>query len=158
MRNEHPNGQKPVKIEANRGTPRLSQYPNWLATWILILPFSGVVVARFLTPDPRGLGTHQQLGLPPCSMRMLFDIPCPSCGMTTSWSLFSRGNFVGSIETNTGGFLLASLATLSFAIGLHSLVRRKRPRPGTNKALAFAVITVFGFSVFQWLWRHFLSP
>ena len=29
-------------------------------------------VAAMLRPDGRGFGTHQQLGLPPCTFRVLF--------------------------------------------------------------------------------------
>src|SRR5207247_577108 len=41
-------------------------------------------VARLVEPDLRGYGTHEQLGLPPCTFRLLTGIACPSCGMTTS--------------------------------------------------------------------------
>src|SRR3954447_16098360 len=43
-------------------------------------------VACWLRPDPRGMGTHQQLGLPPCTFYLYTDVPCPSCGMTTSFT------------------------------------------------------------------------
>ncbi len=39
-------------------------------------------VARWLEPDAKGYGTHQQLGLPPCSSILLFGSKCPACGMT----------------------------------------------------------------------------
>ena len=33
------------------------------------------------------MGTHQQLGLPPCNFVTLTGYPCPACGMTTSFAL-----------------------------------------------------------------------
>jgi hypothetical protein len=40
-----------------------------------------LATARWLTPDARGLGTHEQLGLPPCGFYLWYGLPCPSCGM-----------------------------------------------------------------------------
>ena len=70
-------------------------------------------VAAFLEPDPRGLGTHQQFGLPPCTFRFLFGRPCPTCGMTTSWAHLVRGQPIGALGANVGGALLATLAVVS---------------------------------------------
>ncbi len=67
-------------------------------------------IAAWLRPSPLGLGTHQQLGLPPCTMRMVFHLRCPSCGMTTSWSHLMHGNVLGSLKANTGGALLGLTA------------------------------------------------
>ena len=53
----------------------------------LLLPLGAAVR---LQPAREGLGTHQQLGLPPCTFRVLFDRPCPSCGMSTSWAHLVR--------------------------------------------------------------------
>lgn len=72
-----------------------------------------LIVAAVLRPNPRGMGTHRQLGLPPCSMVVLAGIRCPSCGMTTSWSRVMRGNLVGAVRANSGGTLLALAAIAS---------------------------------------------
>lgn len=39
-------------------------------------------------------------------------IRCPACGMTTSWSHFTRGNLVSAAKTNSGGLMLAIAAIL----------------------------------------------
>ena len=69
-----------------------------------------LVTARMLEPSPAGLGTHQQLGLPPCTLRQWFGIRCPSCGMTTSWSHLTHGSFPSAWRANAGGALLALVA------------------------------------------------
>lgn len=66
-------------------------------------------VARWLTPDPRGLGTHEQLGLPPCTFRQVTGWNCPHCGLTTSFCWFVRGEWLESFRTNPAGLLLAVL-------------------------------------------------
>ncbi|MCA9063629.1 MAG: DUF2752 domain-containing protein [Planctomycetaceae bacterium] len=69
-------------------------------------------VALYLTPDSRGFGTHEQLGLPPCTFKTLCGKPCPHCGMTTSFSLLVRGQFNASVQANPSGILLASLLVM----------------------------------------------
>ena len=80
---------------------------RWLLVgWSLVL-IGGFILALSLTPDPRGFGTHQSLGLPPCTFRALCDIPCPSCGMTTSFAHIVRGDFAQALRANAGGVVLA---------------------------------------------------
>jgi hypothetical protein len=43
-------------------------------------------LAASLTPDPRGHGTHEKLGLAPCGFRWATGYPCPTCGMTTAFA------------------------------------------------------------------------
>jgi Protein of unknown function (DUF2752) len=76
-----------------------------------------LAVAAWLKPDPSGLGTHQQLGLPPCTWLMLWGIPCPTCGMTTSWSCLLEGDIAGSLQANPAGSLVALMAVV-LATGL----------------------------------------
>ncbi|MEI6524493.1 MAG: DUF2752 domain-containing protein, partial [Planctomycetota bacterium] len=63
-------------------------------------------IAAWLTPNPSGLGTHQQLGLPPCTSLMVLGIRCPACGMTTSWALMIEGRIPEALAANLGGSLL----------------------------------------------------
>lgn len=84
---------------------------------------AGFVLARSLEPAPGGYGTHQQLGLPPCSIQFLFGIPCPSCGMTTSFAWFTRGQIVRSWQANPAGLYLAILCVLLIPWTLRSSLK-----------------------------------
>lgn len=77
-----------------------------LGLWTLFL-MAGFAFSWWLVPDPRGYGTHQQLGLPPCSFRVFFGTICPTCGGTTSFSHFIRGQWWLSIKANPAVFLFA---------------------------------------------------
>ena len=90
----------------------------------LLIALGSVLLALLATtaslrPATSGHGTHQQLGLPPCAVQMMWKIRCPSCGMTTSWAHFVRGQWIRSLQANSGGALLAVIASL---VGLWALI------------------------------------
>ena len=87
--------------------PKLHWYVRGLFVVFGIGLISLLTVAMCLEPSPRGYGTHTQLGLKPCSFTVMVGFRCPSCGMTTSWAHFVRGNIVGSLQSNSGGTMLA---------------------------------------------------
>lgn len=82
-----------------------------LLSGVFLLALLGL--AAMLTPDSSGMGTHRQLGLAPCSMRLIFGVPCPACGMTTSWCHFGRGEWLSSWSANPAGFLLAMICVFA---------------------------------------------
>jgi hypothetical protein len=61
----------------------------------------------WLSPDPRGFGTHEKLGLPPCMFMKWFHLPCPGCGVTTSVALAAHGRILESAKTQPFGLLVA---------------------------------------------------
>ncbi|MCH7960126.1 MAG: DUF2752 domain-containing protein [Candidatus Hydrogenedentes bacterium] len=70
-------------------------------------------LAATLTPDERGLGTHEQLGLGSCQMVLLFGIPCMFCGMTTTFALIMHGDFLDGILNQPVGALIALYSIIS---------------------------------------------
>ena len=127
---------------------------RWLLlAWSLFL-LGGFALAGMLEPDPRGFGTHQRLGLPPCTFRALCGIPCPSCGMTTSFAHLTRGHFAKAIEANVGGTLLALVCAAQipwcwWSAGCGRLVGVSHP----TKSLLVLLLTVVGVSAASWLYR-----
>ena len=83
------------------------------------------VLGTLVEPDPEGHGTHEQLGLPPCSTMELFGVPCPGCGVTTSVTLASRGRLADSFSTQPFGLLLALGGVLLIPWALIGLLRRR---------------------------------
>jgi hypothetical protein len=82
-----------------------------LAAALLMTVFA---IAFWLNPyeengQARRLETHRQLGLPPCTFKELTNLPCPSCGMTTSFALLVRGDLMSSLRANAAGTVLAVL-------------------------------------------------
>lgn len=75
------------------------------ALWLLacVLALSVLATARCLTPSPSGIGTHQQLGLPPCGFLSLLGIPCPACGLTTSFAHMARGQWLAALRAHALG-------------------------------------------------------
>jgi hypothetical protein len=85
---------------------------------LMVLGWTAVfAIAAWLNPyfedGTARLGeTHRQLGLPPCTFKRLTDLPCPSCGMTTSFALLVRGDLWNSARANFAGTALAVFGLL----------------------------------------------
>ena len=76
------------------------------ATWPVVL------LSAWLHPDGRGFGTHQQLGLPPCSFEAVTRVPCPGCGLTTSFTNMAHLHVVDAFRAHLMGPLLFLLTAL----------------------------------------------
>jgi len=120
-----------------------------LAISVIVL----MLIAVRLEPNPAGLGTHQQLGLPPCTMRVVFQMRCPACGMTTAWAHFVRGEWPSSVRVNLGGFLLAIYCLggvyLCGRIGLTGVL----PPESTQKTAGIAILAIAMITVLEWAGR-----
>ncbi|HEX6985779.1 MAG TPA: DUF2752 domain-containing protein [Planctomycetaceae bacterium] len=121
------------------GTPLRPAARGLLAAWGLFLA-AGFAVAASLEPDPRGFGTHQRLGLPPCTTRALLDVPCPSCGMTTSFANFVRGRFLQAARANASGLLLAAVCAVQLPWIAASVARGRLLGVRRPDRLALAVV------------------
>ena len=77
-----------------------------------------LVIARLLHPDPRGLGTHTQLGLPPCAFHALTGLPCPTCGLTTSFAYMARWQITSAIAAHPLGAPLFALTWFALDVAL----------------------------------------
>lgn len=72
-------------------------------------------IAAYLNPydeygRARTHGTHRQLGLPACTLKSLTGVGCPSCGMTTTFSLLMHADPAAAWQTNWAGCIVALLA------------------------------------------------
>lgn len=120
--------------------------------------FAGFLLAVFLKPNPQGYGTHRSLGLPPCSMRVMFGIPCPSCGMTTSFSHFVRGELPSSLRANAAGTLLAGACAVLMLWTLSAAWKGRYlcvSDPAT--VLAYGLSGLAALTLLHWVWRLWLD-
>ena len=111
----------------------MDKSPDSSATWRSLQPWlwgsvvagSALVlaVAALLEPDPRGHGTHTQLGLPPCGFWLLTAARCPGCGLTTAFAHGIRGEWVLAAEANPFGLLLFALVCATIPLGLLGIIR-----------------------------------
>jgi hypothetical protein len=144
-----------TNIQERSGYPLGRTARLLLGAWSLLL-LCGFAVAAGLEPDPRGYGTHQALGFPPCTFRELLGIPCPSCGMTTSVSNYVRGRFGDAARANCGGFVLATLGLVQIPWCWASIYSKRLwgiDQPAV--VLFWMLIVVCGMTLLQWLWRVF---
>lgn len=104
-------------------SPAISTKVRWLLALLGIGLSSLLVTAFLLQPSSQGYGTHQQLGLPPCTFVALYGRRCPACGMTTSWSHLVRGQLPSALAANVGGTLLGGIVLLVAPWSLASAAR-----------------------------------
>ncbi len=134
----------------NRHPQRWVRMGGFLA---VIVPLGLLLLAGRLQPNPTGMGTHQQLGLPPCTTRILLGIPCPACGMTTSWSHFARGQWASSMTVNPGGFLLAIMVLGGLPAAVTAILTGNPPGRQAQFAGLLALLSVAVVSVTNWAIR-----
>lgn len=91
---------------------------------LLLIPSAAVLtVARWLTPDPSGVGTHQQLGMASCAVLERMAVPCPMCGMTTTFSLMAHFRPLSAVMNQPFGVVLFLITVVLAVVGLAELVR-----------------------------------
>ncbi|MBY0523915.1 MAG: DUF2752 domain-containing protein [Gemmataceae bacterium] len=88
-------------------------------------------IAIWLNPygddgQPMTMETHRQMGLPPCTFKVMSGMPCPSCGMTTSFALLMHGDVWHSLQANSVGTMLAVICLAIIPWSLACVVL-KRP-------------------------------
>ncbi|XZE36433.1 DUF2752 domain-containing protein [Pirellulaceae bacterium SH501] len=114
--------------------------------------FALLGTAACLEPAATGFGTHRQLGLPACTWMELWGMRCPSCGMTTSWSLALRGDWYAAARANPAGLLLFVQAICTAPCWLWIGIRGCHLK--TN-GFAFAslalLVTAFFLAILDWI-------
>ncbi len=123
-----------------------------------ILLITAVIVGLLLTlqPDPRGIGTHEQLGMEPCGWAQGPNgIPCPTCGVTTAACQLVHLHPIDAVVTQPFGASVA-LAGLVLAGAAAFCLGRQKSFLDLIAWLPYGTIAV-GFTVLllvSWLYKY----
>ena len=100
----------------------------------------------------RTLATHQQLGLPPCNFFYVTGLPCPACGMTTSFALLMHGDLPNSLRANAVGTLLAGFCLLLIPWCLASATcQRTLFIRSMERTLTLVVLVFLSMMLLRWV-------
>jgi len=94
---------------------------------VLFLPSAVILgIAMWLTPDPAGMGTHQQLGLGGCAILTISGYPCPMCGMTTTFTHLAHLQFIKGFINQPFGVFLFSGTVVACVLGFLDVIHPKQ--------------------------------
>jgi hypothetical protein len=145
----------PVKRAMMTSVGRLSRTTRWILVAGALGLLALLATARLLRPDPRGYGTHTQLGLLPCGFQATTGYPCPSCGMTTALAWATRGRLDRAWRANPAGCLLAPIFALT-VVWLLASAASGRPRWGARSVdgpVIVLVVASVATSLLAWTLR-----
>lgn len=115
-----------MALSTEPSAPARRSLEHWaLLGGTLLAATAVIVLGTWIQPDPRGYGTHEQLGMDPCRFLAWTRIPCPGCGVTTSVALTARGEFAAAFWNQPFGVIAAVLAPLAAIV---SVVQHARGR------------------------------
>ena len=132
-------------------------WAGWSWWWVglsRIGVFLLIIIGRILTPSESGQGTHRQLGLPPCPFLELTALPCPSCGLTTSFSHAAHLDLAESFLVQPFGLLIFIICCgwipISFVLESSSAEWRTRILAATLRHAPSLLLTTY---LLSWLYK-----
>lgn len=134
----------------------------WARLWAgcIALGVLGVLVTgAWLQASPGGHGTHTQLGMPPCAWAAAFNVPCPTCGMTTAFAHAADGNFRAAFLAQPLGCVLSLGAAAVFWGAVH--VATTGSQLGTVSARLLKPWALWGFAgaaAAAWAYKYATWP
>lgn len=112
----------PTIYALHRPQPKLNVMPRLIAGFLCLACVAVLMTAARLHPEPSGIETHLQLGLRPCGLLQTTGVPCPTCGMTTSYSFLAHGQILSSLSAQPAGTVFAFFTAMAAWIGLYVAV------------------------------------
>ena len=136
---------------------RRAEFTSQDRTWYLVgagLSAALLLIARLLRPSADGVGTHRQLGLPPCAFLHFTGVPCPGCGLTTSVAHAARLHFYESVITQPFGLVIFISAALSIPLSIY-FIRRRVPWSKLNRLRGGNLVIYLTIALFilSWLYK-----
>ena len=128
--------------------------PRATALVVFLICAGVLLTADLLAPKlGRGVGTHEELGLPPCGLEAATGIPCATCGMTTTFSLMAHGRYVDAFINQPAGALLAVLTVMAMVVSGYALVTGMSLTP-LSRAIWRPKVVVIGLIVLVLAWIY----
>ena len=129
-----------------------------LPTGVALACLAMLTAAARTSPDGRGHGTHEQLGMPPCAWPGMFDMPCPTCGMTTAFAHTANLDLGRAFVTQPMGAVLALVCAVAFWVALHSALTGSRALGAAGSMLSgkgtwvaiIGLLAAWGYKVVTW--------
>ena len=142
-----PNASSPLKSAPlfEAATDRVSLVGQflWGCFWLGVTGFG-----LYLKPSLYLHGTHEELGLPPCPSVLLFNRPCPGCGLTTSFTALLHGDFHQAFEAHPLGPFLYLLLAVTGIAAFYGFATRQRFSIATPKMTKFLTVVMVVFLAF----------
>lgn len=92
--------------------------------------------------------------MPPCTWAEVLDLPCLTCGMTTSFSYAGDGAFLTSFLTQPMGFVLVLVVATLFWGGAHVAMTGSRLGPFAARIFSRRGMLVLGaMSLGAWVYK-----
>jgi hypothetical protein len=118
-----------------------------------------LVLARRLDPDPRGFGTHTQMGLKQCAYLTATGRLCPTCGMTTAFAWLVRGRIDRSWRANPAGCVIAIwFVPLAAWLAASAVANQPVAFRTLERPLMGMLVAAVAVSVASWFIRSMISP
>jgi len=144
----------PAIYVRDRPAPAMTILERLFAAGIALACLAPLLVAATVKPRGTGTGTHEALGLAPCGFLEHSRIPCASCGMTTAFAWFVRGNLPASFYLQPMGALLALGCGVTFW-GAAYVAGTGRPVHRLFRSIPILklVIATIVFALLAWGWK-----
>ena len=115
--------------------------------------FAPLCLALSMRPDPRGYGTHEQLGLPPCGFRLFTGMPCPGCGGTTAFVLAAHGHLLQALRVHVAGAVAAAICVVAGVTEVLLGLRLLRRAGLWRYAWLSVLLAAFALQLSIWCWQ-----
>lgn len=95
-----------------------------------------------------------QLHLPPCGWIAMFDMPCPTCGMTTAFAHAAHGNLLQSFLAQPLGCVLAVSVAITWLVSIYVMITGSRLAGVFARLWGTRTAWALGFAlVAAWLYK-----
>ncbi len=146
------------KLYSGRAGPNQLDLATRLLAAVLAAGCLGLLVdACGLTPSGGGTATHLQLGMQPCAWLVSTGLPCPACGMTTSFAWFAHGNIPASFYVQPMGMVLALLCGLCvWGAGYVAITGKPMHRILAIFPEKMYLVPLLTMAVLGWVWKIYI--